>query len=170
MSGGQVGDHGVISGATGKIVVDGTEKCPMANMCITALYGGTIDVGEAVTAQVDVATRQATARNHAATHLLHKALREVLGDHVHQAGSSVDAQRLRFDFSHMSAVTAEELARVEQKVNEVIYRRSLLPFLKPGLMKPKSWALPHCLGKNTAISCAVCKPAITAWNCAAVPM
>lgn len=120
MSGGQAGDRGVISGATGKITVTDTEKMPDGKYVHHGVVSGTVDVGETVTAVVDGAVRQATARNHTATHLLHKALQQVLGDHVHQAGSSVDGQRLRFDFSHMSAVTAEELAQVEQKVNEVI--------------------------------------------------
>ncbi len=98
MSGGQVGDQGVISGGAGRIVVDRTEKMPDGKYVHHGVVQGTIDMGETVLAQVDAAARQATARNHTATHLLHKALREVLGDHVHQAGSSVDGQRLRFDF------------------------------------------------------------------------
>lgn len=148
MSGGQVGDHGVISGATGKIVVDGTEKMPDGKYVHHGVVRGTIDVGEAVTAQVDVATRQATARNHTATHLLHKALREVLGDHVHQAGSSVDAQRLRFDFSHMSAVTAEELARVEQKVNEVILQAIPVTIFETGIDEAKKLGFTALFGEK----------------------
>ena len=116
MSGGQVGDQGMISGGAGRIVVDRTEKMPDGKYVHHGVVQGTIDMGETVLAQVDAAARQATARNHTATHLLHKALREVLGDHVHQAGSSVDGQRLRFDFSHMSAVTAAELAQVEAEI------------------------------------------------------
>ena len=148
MSGGQVGDHGVISGATGKIVVDNTEKMPDGKYVHHGVVRGTIDVGEAVTAQVDEATRQATARNHTATHLLHKALREVLGDHVHQAGSSVDAQRLRFDFSHMSAVTAEELAQVEQKVNEVILQALPVTIFETGIDEAKKLGFTALFGEK----------------------
>ena len=148
MSGGQVGDHGVIRGATGKIVVDSTEKMPDGKYVHHGVVRGTIDVGEAVTAQVDAATRQATARNHTATHLLHKALREVLGDHVHQAGSSVDAQRLRFDFSHMSAVTAEELAQVEQKVNEVILQAIPVTIFETGIDEAKKLGFTALFGEK----------------------
>ena len=148
MSGGQVGDQGVISGATGKIVIDSTEKMPDGKYVHHGVVRGTIDVGEAVTAQVDAAARQATARNHTATHLLHKALREVLGDHVHQAGSSVDAQRLRFDFSHMSAVTAEELARVEQKVNEVILQAIPVTIFETGIDEAKKLGFTALFGEK----------------------
>ncbi|MGM9526649.1 MAG: alanine--tRNA ligase [Peptococcaceae bacterium] len=148
MSGGQVGDHGEICGATGKIVVDQTEKMPDGKYVHHGVVRGTIDAGEAVTAQVDVATRQATARNHTATHLLHKALREVLGDHVHQAGSSVDAQRLRFDFSHMSAVTPEELAQVEQKVNEVILQAIPVSIFETGIDEAKKLGFTALFGEK----------------------
>ena len=148
MSGGQAGDHGEICGATGKIVVDQTEKMPDGKYVHHGVVRGTIDAGEAVTAQVDVATRQATARNHTATHLLHKALREVLGDHVHQAGSSVDAQRLRFDFSHMSAVTPEELAQVEQKVNEVILQAIPVSIFETGIDEAKKLGFTALFGEK----------------------
>jgi len=148
MSGGQVGDHGVISGATGKIVVDHTEKLPDGKYVHHGMVWGTIDTGEAVTAQVDAQLRQATARNHTATHLLHKALREVLGDHVHQAGSAVDAQRLRFDFSHMSAVTPEELAQVEQKVNEVILQAIPVNIFETGLEEAKKMGFTALFGEK----------------------
>lgn len=148
MSGGQVGDHGEICGATGKIVVDQTEKMPDGKYVHHGVVRGTIDAGEAVTAQVDAATRQATARNHTATHLLHKALREVLGDHVHQAGSSVDAQRLRFDFSHMSAVTPEELAQVEQKVNEVILQAIPVNIFETGIDEAKKLGFTALFGEK----------------------
>ena len=148
MSGGQAGDHGVISGATGKIVVDNTEKMPDGKYVHHGVVSGTVVAGETVTAQVDEAVRQATARNHTATHLLHKALQEVLGDHVHQAGSSVDAQRLRFDFSHMSAVTAEELAKVEAKVNEVILQAIPVNIFETGIEEAKKLGFTALFGEK----------------------
>ena len=148
MSGGQAGDHGVISGATGKILVDNTEKMPDGKYVHHGVVSGTVVAGETVTAQVDEAVRQATARNHTATHLLHKALQEVLGDHVHQAGSSVDAQRLRFDFSHMSAVTAEELAKVEAKVNEVILQAIPVNIFETGIEEAKKLGFTALFGEK----------------------
>lgn len=84
------------------------------------LCTGLVPDGDAVTARTDAALRAATARNHTAAHLLQAALREVLGSHVHQAGSYVDPERCRFDFSHFSAVTPDELARIEELVNREI--------------------------------------------------
>lgn len=148
MSGGQAGDHGLIVGATGKIVVDNTEKMPDGKYVHHGIVSGTVVVGETVNAQVDETVRQATARNHTATHLLHKALREVLGDHVHQAGSSVDAQRLRFDFSHMSAVTAEEIYQVEQKVNEVILQAIPVTIFETGIEEAKKLGFTALFGEK----------------------
>ncbi len=148
MSGGQAGDRGVISGATGKITVTDTEKMPDGKYVHHGVVSGTVDAGETVTAVVDGAVRQATARNHTATHLLHKALQQVLGDHVHQAGSSVDGQRLRFDFSHMSAVTAEELAQVEQKVNEVILQALPVTIFETGIEEAKKLGFTALFGEK----------------------
>lgn len=148
MSGGQAGDRGVISGATGKITVTDTEKMPDGKYVHHGVVSGTVDVGETVTAVVDGAVRQATARNHTATHLLHKALQQVLGDHVHQAGSSVDGQRLRFDFSHMSAVTAEELAQVEQNVNEVILQALPVTIFETGIEEAKKLGFTALFGEK----------------------
>lgn len=121
-SGGQVGDTGRINGAQGYIEVTQTVKLPDGKFVHEGMVHGVINAGETVETSVDTAIRQATARNHTATHLLHKVLREILGDHVNQAGSSVDANRLRFDFSHFAAMTAEELAQVERRVNEEILK------------------------------------------------
>ena len=85
---------------------------------------GTLEVGLQCDADVEASRRAATARHHSATHLLHAALREVLGTHVNQRGSLVDDEKLRFDFSHFEAVTDEELSQIEQRVNEEILRNT----------------------------------------------
>ncbi|WP_306480916.1 alanine--tRNA ligase [Limnobacter sp.] len=123
-SGGQVGDQGEISSGSACLnlfrVLD-TQKI-QANVFghHGELVTGELKVGDAVGAQVDQYQRNRTIRNHSATHLMHKALREVLGDHVSQKGSLVDAEKTRFDFAHHSAMTPEQIARVERIVNEEI--------------------------------------------------
>jgi alanyl-tRNA synthetase len=120
-SGGQVGDHGLLKGTAGVFEVEDTLKIQAE---VFGHHGvvqsGVLKVGDAVDAQVDKAKRARTIRNHSATHLMHKALREVLGSHVQQKGSLVDPDKTRFDFSHNAPVTAEEIARVEQIVNAEI--------------------------------------------------
>ena len=120
--GGQVADHGFITNGDAKLKVTQVKKTPKGYVVHTCeLLDGTIHVGDEVTAAVDAKRRMAICRNHTATHLLQKALREVLGDHVHQAGSYQDDKLTHFDFTHFSAVTPEELRKVEDRVNEKIY-------------------------------------------------
>ena len=120
--GGQVADHGFLTCGDAKLKVTQVKKTPKGYYVHTcALLDGTLKTGDEVTASVDEGRRMAICRNHTATHLLQKALREVLGDHVHQAGSYQDDHITRFDFTHFSAVTPEELAEVERKVNEKIF-------------------------------------------------
>jgi alanyl-tRNA synthetase len=116
-SGGQVGDRGVLTAGAARFVVADTQKLGKVHLHVGKLEGGTLKVGDTVTAEVDHALRQATRLNHSATHLLHAALRKVLGTHVTQKGSLVAPDRLRFDFSHYSAVTPEELREIERLVN-----------------------------------------------------
>jgi alanyl-tRNA synthetase len=116
-SGGQVGDHGELASSDARFVVTDTQKFGKAHVHIGKLASGGLRVGDPVTASVDSARRQATRLNHSATHLLHAALRQVLGAHVLQKGSLVAPDRLRFDFSHYSAVTPEELHEIEGIVN-----------------------------------------------------
>ncbi len=120
-SGGQVGDTGVIEADGARFAVSGTQKNAAGVVLhIGKLVEGTLNVGNAVNAAVDADTRRATMRNHSAAHLLQAALRQVLGTHVEQAGQLVNAERMRFDFTHFSALTAEELAQVETLVNRWI--------------------------------------------------
>ena len=120
--GGQVADTGTLTCDNAELKVEAVKKTPKGYFVHTCtLLEGTLHVGDRLTADVDAARRMAICRNHTATHLLQKALREVLGEHVHQAGSYQDDHITRFDFTHFSAVTPEELARVEQLVNEKIY-------------------------------------------------
>ena len=119
--GGQLGDLGTITGPTGVINVTTTKKLPDgAIIMVGEVTEGVINVGDAVSFAVDKARKLDIARNHTATHLLHAALKQVLGSHVNQAGSYVGPDRLRFDFSHFSQVTEAELAEVERLVNEEI--------------------------------------------------
>ncbi|MCR8924442.1 alanine--tRNA ligase [Dasania sp. GY-MA-18] len=119
-SGGQVGDSGLLTASGVRFEVADTSKNGDNHLHQGVLVQGSIKVGDNLAATVDAEVRHATALNHSATHLLHAALRNVLGDHVQQKGSLVDAQKLRFDFSHFEAVTAEQLKAIEQQVNEQI--------------------------------------------------
>ncbi len=120
--GGQTADHGILTGENCALRVLDVKKTPKGYFVHTCvLENGYVRVGDTLTAQVDKEYRWAIARNHTATHLLQAALREVLGDHVHQAGSYQDAHVTHFDFTHFSAVTPEELAKVEQIVNDKIF-------------------------------------------------
>jgi alanyl-tRNA synthetase len=121
-SGGQVGDIGQLRSSNSLFDVEGTQK---VQATVFGHHGtlttGTLSVGESITAQVDLQARSATMRNHSATHLMHKALREVLGDHVQQKGSLVDADKTRFDFLHNAPMTNEEIRQVESIVNTEIF-------------------------------------------------
>lgn len=119
--GGQIGDSGVISSPKGSFTVKDTFKAVGGKIVhVGQMTSGELRVGDTVTLKVDADRRSAIARNHSATHLLQKALREVLGSHVEQAGSDVNPDRLRFDFTHFSAMTKEEIAKVEDIVNTKI--------------------------------------------------
>ncbi len=117
-SGGQVGDTGTIVTDSGKaVVVDTTLALPNLRRHMARIIEGTVSAGQTATASIDVQRRNSIRRNHTGTHLLHWALRHVLGEHVKQAGSQVGPDRLRFDFSHYDAVTDEEIAQIERLVN-----------------------------------------------------
>ena len=119
--GGQIGDHGILIGKNGVITVSDVQKTKDGKyMHIGTVTEGSISVDEEVEAKVDAEYRQAICRAHTSTHLLHKALRKVLGDHVEQAGSYTAADHIRFDFTHFAALTADELQQVEMLVNEAI--------------------------------------------------
>lgn len=119
--GGQVGDKGTIANGSSVMEVLDTQKLGGGQfVCSCAVKAGGFSVGDKVTASVDEKTRMATQRNHTSCHILQSALRSVLGDHVHQSGSYVDPHRCRFDFTHFSAMTADEIKRVEEYVNKVI--------------------------------------------------
>ena len=119
-SGGQVGDTGLLTWSGGRFQVNDTRKEGDHHIHIGTVIEGELFPGLEVDARVDHVRRQATALNHSATHLLHAALRKVLGEHVTQKGSLVDPDKLRFDFSHFEAVTPEELKEIEREVNEQI--------------------------------------------------
>src|SRR6185295_3897606 len=124
-SGGQVGDRGELVASGGTFSVDDTQKIQ------AEVYGhkgklktGKLRIGDRVSAQVDTASRARAAWNHSATHLMHSALRKVLGPHVQQKGSLVDAQRTRFDFSHNEPMTLVQIREVETLVNDEIRRNA----------------------------------------------
>ncbi len=137
-SGGQVADRGVIVGDDFALRVLDVQKAPNGqplHHCEVA--EGSVAVGAAVTATIDVRMRAAITKNHTATHLLHKALREVLGDHVAQAGSLVEGERLRFDFTHHGVISREQLDRIERLVNEQIWRDEAVEIAEMDLEQAK---------------------------------
>ncbi|MEM5015776.1 alanine--tRNA ligase [Metabacillus indicus] len=122
-SGGQIADEGTIESDAVKLQVKHVQKAPNGQNLHTAIVvSGTVKTNDEVTASVDEKTRSAVIKNHTATHLLHQALKDVLGGHVNQAGSLVTGERLRFDFSHFGQVQPEELEQIEQIVNEQIWK------------------------------------------------
>jgi alanyl-tRNA synthetase len=123
-SGGQAGDCGYLELGANRLEVRDCQKQGTSHLHVVRVLQGAVSVGDSVTAKVDVNVRQATALNHSATHLMHAALRKVLGEHVTQKGSLVDSERLRFDFSHFEAVTTEQLKAIEVLVNDQIRANS----------------------------------------------
>lgn len=119
-SGGQIGDCGFLEGPGVRFEVRDTTKAGGAWLHHGVVSKGSLSVGASINAEVDASVRQATALNHSATHLLHAALRQVLGEHVQQKGSLVDSQRLRFDFSHFEAIKPEQLKALEDIVNREV--------------------------------------------------
>ena len=123
-SGGQVGDSGYLQTASAKIEITDCRKAGEHHLHIGKVLSGELKVGDKITATVDCSVRTATALNHSATHLLHSALQQILGEHVNQKGSLVDSQRLRFDFSHGESISPEQLRAIEHRVNREILRNS----------------------------------------------
>ena len=123
-SGGQVGDSGVMSSVSTRFEVTDTTKSNDNHLHQGVVANGQLSVGDRLDVQVDESIRHAVALNHSATHLLHAALRTVLGDHVGQKGSLVDSEKLRFDFSHFEALTSQQLREIERLVNEQIWANS----------------------------------------------
>ncbi|OMP67596.1 alanine--tRNA ligase [Domibacillus epiphyticus] len=122
-SGGQIADKGVLESDEVRVAVKDVQKAPNGqNVHSAVVESGILKVNSSVTAKVDVVSRGKIVKNHTATHLMHQALKDVLGTHVNQAGSLVEPDRLRFDFSHFGQVTAEEISRVEAIVNEKIWQ------------------------------------------------
>ncbi|WP_420838517.1 alanine--tRNA ligase [Dehalobacterium formicoaceticum] len=148
-SGGQVGDTGMMTGPTGRAKVLDTQK--LANGVFLhqiQVEEGSLSVGETIKAGVDRERRRAIARNHTATHLMHRALRNVIGEHAHQAGSLVNPDRLRFDFSHFSGLTEEELAQVEEMVNNVVLDNLSLETFQTSIEEAKTMGATALFGEK----------------------
>ena len=157
-SGGQVGDTGTLKTDTGVARITDTRKAHGVFMHIAEVTEGTISTSQAAELEVDHSRRTAIRANHSATHLLHEALREALGDHVAQRGSLNAEDRLRFDFSHGKALTAEQLKTVEQEVNAYIRQNTAVEtrVMAPDDARARLGRRP-CSGRNTATRCASCR-------------
>lgn len=148
-SGGQIGDRGIINGKGFTLQVEDVTKAPHGqNVHHAVVTSGTARSGEQVEASVSRAVRDDVIKNHTATHLLHKALKEVLGDHVNQAGSLVEPDRLRFDFSHFGGITAEELTEIERRVNEQIWFGTAVAIASKSLAEAKAMGAMALFGEK----------------------
>ena len=168
-SGGQVGDTGVLDCPNGNAIVMDVKKVVGKMHCHQVrVNGGVLKVGDKVEAIVDTAARRRTEGHHSATHLLQAALQNVIGDHVHQAGSLVSPERLRFDFTHFEGIDADRLDDIERLVNDYIRRD------EPVQIEPKPSKMPRAagataFGESTMTSSASSAWAISPWSCAAAP-
>ena len=148
-SGGQVSDKGTIRSKSVTAVVTDVSKAPHGqHVMLVRVESGTLRTGDKVTAELDVTQRQDTVKNHTATHLLHKALKEVLGDHVNQAGSLVTPSRLRFDFSHFGAVTPAEIKEIENRVNAQIWLNTGLSITEKSIEEAKAMGATALFGEK----------------------
>ncbi|WWL44897.1 alanine--tRNA ligase [Pseudomonas parakoreensis] len=153
-SGGQIGDCGFLQAGNARFDVRDTTKTGGAFLHHGVLDCGSLTIGAPVETHVDAEVRHATSLNHSATHLLHAALRQVLGEHVQQKGSLVDSQRLRFDFSHFEAIKPEQIKALEDIVNAEIRRTPRLKPKKPTSKPPSRRARWRCSARSTATTCA----------------
>lgn len=148
-SGGQVSDHGLLTKGQTKAVVEDVNKAPHGQHVLKVrIEAGSLRRGDIVEAAVSRGLREDTIKNHTATHLLHKALKQVLGDHVNQAGSLVEPERLRFDFSHFGTITSEEIVDIEQRVNEQIWKSSELTIGQKSLEEAKAMGAMALFGEK----------------------
>lgn len=148
-SGGQVSDHGWLTKGTAKAAVEDVSKAPHGqHVHLVRVESGSFRVGDTVTASVSADFRDDVVKNHTATHLLHKALKEVLGEHVNQAGSLVEPERLRFDFSHFGSITPEELTDIEQRVNGQIWKNTELQIQYKSLAEAKAMGAMALFGEK----------------------
>ena len=153
-AGGQIGDTGTITGLAGSAeVLDTTFALPNLRRHLAKVTSGSFEVGAKVTATIDVERRSAIRRNHTGTHVLHWALRHVLGDHVKQAGSHVGPDRLRFDFSHYAAVSDEEIAEIERLANIETLENSPVRAFETTKDEAESLGAIAFLATSTATSC-----------------
>ncbi|MGN8645597.1 alanine--tRNA ligase [Gracilibacillus sp. HCP3S3_G5_1] len=148
-SGGQIADKGILSFDGGYAEVQDVQKAPNGqNLHRILIKEGSLTKEQSVHAQVDQTARQYIIKNHTATHLLHQALKDVLGDHVNQAGSLVASDRLRFDFSHFGAVTEQEMTEIEQKVNEKIWASLPVSISNKGIQEAKAMGAMALFGEK----------------------
>ncbi|WP_170007764.1 alanine--tRNA ligase [Bacillus fonticola] len=148
-SGGQIADEGIIESPSATLFVKDVQKAPNGQHLHTAkVTAGTIEQGAKCTAKVDKKARGGVIRNHTATHLLHQALKDVLGDHVNQAGSRVEETRLRFDFSHFGQVTDEELKKIESIVNDQVWQATSVMTLQKQIEEAKQMGAMALFGEK----------------------
>ncbi|OPA80417.1 alanine--tRNA ligase [Paenibacillus selenitireducens] len=148
-SGGQISDLGTLTNDAVSAQVEGVFKAPQGqHVQLVTVQSGTLRVGDTVQATVRKAAREDIIKNHTATHLLHRALKDVLGEHVNQAGSLVEADRLRFDFSHFGSITAEELADIERRVNEQIWKGTNVVIEQKPIAEAKSMGAMALFGEK----------------------
>lgn len=149
-SGGQVGDSGIIAGENFSIIVTDCKKNSDGKyLHFGKVKTGMIQVGDIVNIKIDIAKRKSTERNHTTTHILHKALKNVIGDHVNQSGSLVTADRLRFDFTHFTALSAEQIDEIERQVNDVILSNYPVHTEEMSLEEAKQEGATALFGENT---------------------
>ena len=148
-SGGQVGDRGEILAPGARLIVEDVKKGPRGeHVHQVRVEAGTLRQGDPVDARIDPGFREDVVKNHTATHLLHKALKEVVGEHVNQAGSLVAPDRLRFDFSHMEPLTEEERREVEERVNQQIWANLPVETFEKGLEEAKAMGAMALFGEK----------------------